>query len=103
MVSPEDLFKASTQLLSVKMGFKLRSYESGVNVVERADLTDRVILEKVLSHFKANTTLTATKLAHVTGLSVIVAKEYLLLSERSGGICRDDSINGLVFYQNCLI
>ena len=44
--------------------------------------------------------LTAEELARATGLSVTLARERLLLSERRGLTCRDDTAEGLRFYIN---
>ena len=33
-------------------------------------------------------------------ISLLVAKEQLLLAEQNGFLCRDDTINGIFFYEN---
>uniref|UniRef100_A0A672KYT9 Vacuolar protein-sorting-associated protein 36 n=1 Tax=Sinocyclocheilus grahami TaxID=75366 RepID=A0A672KYT9_SINGR len=44
--------------------------------------------------------LTAEEFAKLLGLSVLLAKERLLLAEKMGHLCRDDSVEGLRFYPN---
>lgn len=47
--------------------------------------------------------MTAEELAQHLGLSVLLAKERLLTTERYGRSCRDDSIEGLRFYPNLFL
>jgi ESCRT-II complex subunit VPS36 len=44
--------------------------------------------------------LTAEELAQALGISVLLAKERLLTTEKHGKACRDESIEGLRFYPN---
>lgn len=47
--------------------------------------------------------LTSEQLAQELGISVLLAKERLLTTEKSGAICRDDTIEGLRFYPNLFL
>ncbi|XP_017367316.1 vacuolar protein-sorting-associated protein 36 isoform X6 [Cebus imitator] len=44
--------------------------------------------------------LTSEEFAKLVGMSVLLAKERLLLAEKMGHLCRDDSVEGLRFYPN---
>jgi ESCRT-II complex subunit VPS36 len=44
--------------------------------------------------------LSAEELAQALGISVLLAKERLLTTEKHGKACRDESIEGLRFYPN---
>lgn len=47
--------------------------------------------------------MSAEELAQHLGLSVLLAKERLLTTEKYGKACRDDSIEGLRFYPNSFL
>lgn len=47
--------------------------------------------------------LSIEELARILNISIVLAQERLLTAERSGGICRDESIEGLRFYQNLFL
>lgn len=47
--------------------------------------------------------LSAEQLAQQLGISVILAKERLLSTEKAGKACRDDTIEGLLFYPNLFL
>uniref|UniRef100_A0A672KYS1 Vacuolar protein-sorting-associated protein 36 n=2 Tax=Sinocyclocheilus grahami TaxID=75366 RepID=A0A672KYS1_SINGR len=53
-----------------------------------------------LSQVSDKGSLTAEEFAKLLGLSVLLAKERLLLAEKMGHLCRDDSVEGLRFYPN---
>jgi len=42
----------------------------------------------------------AAQLAKLTGISLVLAQERLRAAETQSKLCRDDSIEGLYFYQN---
>jgi ESCRT-II complex subunit VPS36 len=44
--------------------------------------------------------LTAEELAQTLGISVLLARERLLTTEKHGQGCRDESIEGFRFYPN---
>lgn len=44
--------------------------------------------------------LSVEQLAQILNISLLLAQERLLTAERSGKICRDESIEGLKFYPN---
>lgn len=46
---------------------------------------------------------TAEELAQSEGISVLLARERLLVTEKYGGACRDDSIEALRFYPNLFL
>lgn len=47
--------------------------------------------------------MTATELAQTEGISVVLACERLLMTEKYGKACRDDSIEALRFYPNLFL
>lgn len=47
--------------------------------------------------------MTAEDLAQSEGISVLLARERLLVTEKYGKACRDDSIEALRFYPNLFL
>lgn len=47
--------------------------------------------------------ITAGELARKAGIAPVLAKERLLLSERRGMLCRDDTESGIAFYRNLFL
>ena len=54
-------------------------------------------------HVEESTSLSAQELANLVNISVLLAKERLLLTESVGGVCRDDSDEGLRFFPNLFL
>lgn len=48
-------------------------------------------------------TLSIEELARILNISIVLAQERLFIAEKAGGICRDESIEGLRFYPNMFI
>jgi len=47
--------------------------------------------------------LSAEELANLVNISVLLAKERMLLAEKAGKLCRDDSDEGLRFFPNLFL
>lgn len=106
LLSPDDLLSAVEMMLALRLGMRLRSFPSGVKVVqldsfndEEWDMRLKQVLESAEDYRKYG--ITATGLARAFNISITLAKERLLEAERRGHICRDESIEGLSFFINC--
>jgi ESCRT-II complex subunit VPS36 len=73
---------------------------SGVLVVQSITETDEHVQGEILALLEMHTSLSAEQLARLRNSSAILAREQLLLAERAGRICRDDTMEGLRFYRN---
>ncbi|XP_013409912.1 vacuolar protein-sorting-associated protein 36 [Lingula anatina] len=100
LLSPEDLISACKLLEVLKLPVRLKSFDSGVQVLQLQSHSEEESIEKTAKLVEENGSLTAEELSTMAGLSVILAKERLLLTEKSGGVCRDESVEGLRFYPN---
>ncbi|XP_028397949.1 vacuolar protein-sorting-associated protein 36-like [Dendronephthya gigantea] len=100
LVSPEDLVNASRQFESLKLPLRLRSFDSGVLVIQSSNHSDEEVIRDTRDKLFSNKCLTADELSKILGLSVMLAKERLLVTEKVGKACRDDSVEGLKFYPN---
>ncbi|XP_052278715.1 vacuolar protein-sorting-associated protein 36-like isoform X1 [Dreissena polymorpha] len=103
LISPEDLLNACETFEELRLPIKLRRFESGVMVLQSSTHSEEEVIKKTTEVVESKGSLTAEELAQNIGLSVILAKERLLLTERVGGVCRDDSEEGLRFYPNLLL
>lgn len=101
LLSPEDLMAACSMINNDKsLQVKLKKFDSGVLALQSSSCDESVVLEKTIEALKISGSLSAQELSTSIGVPVVLAKEYLLNSEKSGKSCRDESIEGLRFYLN---
>ncbi|OQR73320.1 vacuolar protein-sorting-associated protein 36-like [Tropilaelaps mercedesae] len=97
LLSPEDMLAA---LGSIQHPIKLATFSSGLRVVQLSSLDETVWKEKIVSLIKEAGCLSAEQLAIRLKTSAVLALERLLQVEDCDRACRDDSVDGLVFYPN---
>uniref|UniRef100_A0A3B3QGU2 Vacuolar protein-sorting-associated protein 36 n=1 Tax=Paramormyrops kingsleyae TaxID=1676925 RepID=A0A3B3QGU2_9TELE len=100
LLSPEDLVNACKVFESLKLPLRLRVFDSGVMVVQLQSHSEEEMIASALDNVSEKGSLTSEEFAKLLGLSVLLAKERLLLAEKMGHLCRDDSVEGLRFYPN---
>ncbi|CAO2611621.1 Vacuolar protein-sorting-associated protein 36 [Lemmus lemmus] len=100
LLSPEDLVNACKMLESLKLPVRLRVFDSGVMVIELQTHKEEEMVASALETVSERGSLTSEEFAKLVGMSVLLAKERLLLAEKMGHLCRDDSVEGLRFYPN---
>ncbi|EDW70309.1 vacuolar protein-sorting-associated protein 36 [Drosophila virilis] len=100
LLSPEDLLHACERLSGP---IKLRRFPSGAMVLQLESHDDELISIDTLEKVKAAESLAVEELAKQLGISLLLAKERLLVAERLGRVCRDESVEGLRFYPNLLL
>ncbi|GLV35192.1 Vacuolar protein sorting 36 [Carabus blaptoides fortunei] len=103
LLSPEDLLNACKQLDNLQLPVKLHEFESGVRVLQLQSLSNENVANTTLEILEGCQSLTSEELAQSLGISVMLAKERLMTTERYGKACRDDTIEGLRFYPNLLL
>ncbi|TPX35582.1 hypothetical protein SmJEL517_g02163 [Synchytrium microbalum] len=104
LVSPEDLIRASQQYERIGLPYRLRKFDSGLLVVQSATQNDADTATRVRERVQATKGgLTAVGFATSERISVILAREQLLMAESRALVCRDDSIEGLRFYDNLIL
>ncbi|PBC34647.1 vacuolar protein-sorting-associated protein 36 [Apis cerana] len=103
LLSPEDLLNASRQLASLDLPIVLRVFDSGVMVLQARSHDDNTIVDIIADLIKKKGSLTAEELAQSEGISVLLARERLLVTEKKGKACRDDTIEALRFYPNLFL
>lgn len=117
LVSPLDFEKAAKLWEKLKLPVRLRKFKSGVLVVQGSDRTDEKTIKALLSwladlhSFPPERELswdwqvfgrgiTAQDAAERFGWSIGVAEEELEMAEERGALCREESIEGLKFWEN---
>ncbi|XP_049777747.1 vacuolar protein-sorting-associated protein 36 [Schistocerca cancellata] len=103
LLSPEDLMHACNMLEKLNLPIRLRTFDSGVKVLQLQSHDDESVVERTLSELEAQGSLTSEELAQTLGISVLLARERLLTTEKYGKACRDESIEGLRFYPNLFL
>lgn len=117
LVSPMDFEKAARLWSKLKLPVRLRTFRSGVMVVQSRDRTDETTIKALLSwlqdlhEFPPDADLpwdwhqfgrgvTAQEAAERFGWSLGVAEEELLMAEEQGALCREEGLEGLKFWVN---
>jgi len=103
LLSPDDLLNACKMLANLPLPLKLRQFDSGVLVLQSNLHDDDVVITQTSQLVEESTSLSAQELANMLDISVLLAKERLLLAEKVAGVCRDDSSSGLRFYPNLFL
>uniref|UniRef100_A0A8C6R339 Vacuolar protein-sorting-associated protein 36 n=1 Tax=Nannospalax galili TaxID=1026970 RepID=A0A8C6R339_NANGA len=102
LLSP-DLVHACKMLEELKLPRRLSVFDSGVMIIELQYHKEEEMLASVLEMILEKGSLTSEEFAKLVGMSVLLAKEGVLLAEKMGHLCRDDSVEGLRFYPNLFI
>ena len=117
LVSPMDFEKAARMWEKLKLPVRLRQFKSGVLVVQASDRTDEKTIKSLLSWLQDlhsfppekdvswdwrefGMGVTALDAAERFGWSIGVATEELEMAEERGALCREDSFEGLKFWEN---
>ena len=119
LVSPDDLFLASKLMGMLNLGMRLVKFTSGVNMIRLDSLDDESLFRRLLSFFagqvdkegaasledtaiQSGAGLLFSDVARLMGVSIVVAKEQVLMAESKGLLCRDDTLGGVAFFANTI-
>lgn len=120
LVSPMDFEKAARLWENLKLPVRLRTFRSGVMVVQGRDRTDEATIKTLLAWLKDlhefpperevpwdwrefGRGVTAQDAAERFGWSLGVAEEELLMAEEHGAVCREEGLEGLKFWVNYIV
>ena len=98
LVSPEDVVNACKTLSPELHGMALKRFSSGVLVVEGDHFQS--IMDNLLNTIKENEFCSAISLSNLMAIPLLLAKERLLAAEQHGILCRDETDEGIFFYEN---
>ena len=116
MIYPAEFEKAAEMWEKLGLPVRLRKFRKGLLIVQRHDWTDEKCIAQLLrwlqdlnslsmpenNHGDFGKGVTAQEAAARFGWSVGVASEELEMAEEKGVLCREESIEGLRFWENCL-
>jgi len=108
LISPNDLFQACELMSSLELGYHLRTFPSGVSVIQSMAHSDQAIAQRLLAYLQelerqspsALAALTPLFVAQKQSVSLQLATEQLSTVERMGHLCRDETAHGISFYRN---
>lgn len=117
LVSPADFEKAVGLWEKLGLPVRLRTFKSGVKVVQGRDRTDETTIRALLAWMKDlhefpperevpwdwhvfGRGVTARDVAERFGWSIGVAEEELEMAEERGVLCREEGLEGLKFWEN---
>ncbi|KAK5118522.1 hypothetical protein LTR62_003037 [Meristemomyces frigidus] len=110
LISPLEFEKAADMWENLRLPIRLRTFKSGLRVVQERSRTDEKTIASLLVWLREspqNTIdhifgigVTAQQTAERFGWSVGVATEELEMAEEIGAICRDQSLDGIRFWEN---
>jgi ESCRT-II complex subunit VPS36 len=117
LVSPLDFEKAARLWEKLKLPVRLRTFKSGVLVVQGSDRTDEKTVKALLAWLSDlhifppdsevswdwqlfGRGVTAQDAAERFGWSIGVAEEELEMAEERGALCREEGIEGTKFWEN---
>ncbi|KAF3767650.1 Vps36-domain-containing protein [Cryphonectria parasitica EP155] len=117
LVSPMDFEKAARLWEELRLPVRLRTFKSGVMVVQGKDRTDETTIKALLGWMQDLHSIppdkevpwdwqefgrgvTSRDVAERFGWSIGVAEEELEMAEERGVLCREEGIEGLKFWEN---
>ncbi|KAI4866233.1 Vps36-domain-containing protein [Hypoxylon rubiginosum] len=117
LVSPNDFEKAARLWGKLRLPVRLRTFKSGVMVVQSRDRTDETTVKALLAWLRDlhdippdkdvawdwqefGRGVTAQDAAERFGWSIGVAEEELEMAEERGVLCREVGIEGVKFWEN---
>jgi ESCRT-II complex subunit VPS36 len=109
LVSPDDLRTAAELFSELSLPVQLRVFPSGVAVVQDLTWSDDAVCSTILDVLNRSPGgdahvlgrgISCMQYAVEASVPIAVATEQLLLAERNGILCRDDSPSGLYFHRN---
>ena len=119
LVSPRDFEKAARLWEELQLPVRLRTFRSGVMVVQGRDRTDATTIKALLVWLQDlhefpperevlwdwrqfGVGVTAHETAERFGWSLGVAEEELFMAEDHGALCREEGLEGTKFWKNYL-
>eukprot|EP00128_Syssomonas_multiformis_P016329 Colp12_sorted_trinity150504_noHs@2699 len=100
LVSPDDMLRACELFEPLGLPLRMKIFASGVIVVQLLSLNNEEICKKIEQLLVENATLTAVVLSNIFKISITLALQHLLTAEQAGVLCRDETVEGVVFYPN---
>ncbi|CAH0384681.1 unnamed protein product [Bemisia tabaci] len=100
LLSPDDFLNASKLMDQLSLPLKLRVFDSGVMVLQLLSHDDQILVRETVLLLRNHSSMSPQELSTLVKIPVSLAKERLIVAEKFGRACRDESIEGLRFHVN---
>lgn len=100
LVSPDDLLLSAQLLAQLEHGMTLRSFDTGVVVVQGKSHQDDLIGAQLKEIAVKHVFLTPTQVSALLKIPVALSREHIRTAEKNGFLCRDDASGVLSYYPN---
>ena len=100
MISPEDLLIAVNQLNETSTKYMIRNYTSGLKTVQSRLFKEDQYYEMIAGKLQQEGCLSTMKLAEAMKVNVALMKEHVAIAEERGFVCKDESYEGVQWYEN---
>ena len=80
----------------------MRTFASGIKVVQNRAFNQENYFDKLVGHIRMKQGMTADLLANQLNVNVVLMKELLKEAEIKGHLCRDESMEGIRYYENLI-
>ena len=106
LISPEDLLDAVQCMKSLHLGMSERTFPSGVKVIQDDKFDDAAMAVRLKELAEEQLTvsptsgLTAMEASRSLHISALLAHEQILVAEKLGYLCRDETLETTRFFPN---
>lgn len=102
LISPQDLQRSFESLSRLNLPVIYKELKNGIRVLQLASMREQELLEAVVRLTQERGNLSELELSAALKINPLIAKQCLLNAEDQGFIARDESMQGLRFYENLL-
>jgi ESCRT-II complex subunit VPS36 len=98
LLSPDDLLRAAKLLPKLNVGLKIRTFRSGLVVLQDARIDDVQVAELLRDACAAG--MTALEASSLLKTTPLLAQEQLWAAEQMGYLARDEQVETVRFFPN---
>src|SRR3989338_1537505 len=100
LLAPADLSRCCDQLDVLALPLKLHTFPSGVKVLQLRNQDAAGTAAEIRAACEQRGPIGALELSRLRRAPLLLAEQLLLDAEKRGLLCRDDTLQGLLFYPN---
>mmetsp|Transcript_21507 Transcript_21507/g.39339 ORF Transcript_21507/g.39339 Transcript_21507/m.39339 type:complete len:383 (+) Transcript_21507:227-1375(+) len=102
LISPQDLQKSCENLTRLNLPVIYKELKNGVRVLQLASMHEDELLESVVKLIRDRESMSELELSEALKINPLIAKQCLINAEDEGYVARDESMQGLRFYENLM-
>ncbi|KAI6188385.1 Vacuolar protein-sorting-associated protein 36 [Aphelenchoides besseyi] len=100
LISPEDLYNACNYLEEIDGSFRIGCFDDGVVGLQLTTIEAHDGIEEIVRCVEKLEAVGPEDVSAHVGVDVALAMDRLLIAESEALVCRDETIDGIVFYPN---